>query len=813
MIDAQGARPQTGRDRRSWLAMQRRAGQLALGLGAVVVGLWLLDILWLTGGEAGRRLPEALARTAIAAALAAGAAWLVLGGAAHLTGRRGRALAAALLLPGLVALSLAVRFAGIDSEVGGRYYLDEGTYYHHATAIDAGEVLRPTFVYPHFLYYADALTLWVAARFPAAVAAAARRLYGLDEPLAVAWLLLRSVVALLSALTVVPVYRIAERLAGPSALGGRTAGALAAALLIFSNLYNEGSHLNTCDVPSAFFATLCLLAVVRLMDRESTAGYVLAGAAAGLAGASKYPAALVALAIAAVWAGWRMRPAGSAGGPPGRRRDWNAGLLWAALAAAATAVAVMPSLLAFPGLAFTGQRGIFFGARQYGGGGWLGVLPDSNAAFYTAKALGSFGWPAAAAGLSGLVVLAVRAVRERRSGAAGNGRAAGRLGRLLWLAPYPVAFLVLISAMNMVVKRNLYPVLPILAVYLGVGMAAWVELAAERAAARRLAVAGAGEGAAGGRWSAAGSARRPGWLGWLGWLGLPAVLLAACLWVPAEQVGEQTVGYLTPGTREEALAWMRQHLPAGASIVKESYTPDFPPGRFAVSHQRFAARTPIEELRSTGNDYLLLSSAAYSRFRDPAALFTENQREIARRYEVIFSTFPLVREWDPGDYQLGPVLRLYRIDPAPAACGPAAELPAGAAFVPDETMRASSGGAGSGGPVRYSAPGQWSLFRACLPAGRYRLALRGPVGAPARVRVTDVAGAEMGWIELHAFLRPPAADGGAAPAASSPGTAVQTGGPPAALGGELSLARGGKVLLYVYLNAGSRLRSLALQRQ
>jgi hypothetical protein len=768
MVDAQGGGSRAAYDRRSWQALQRRSGQLALGLGAVVVGLWLVDILWLTGGEGGRRLPETLPRMAIAGALAAAAAWLALGGAARLAGCRGRALAAALLLPGLVALSLAVRFAGIDSEVSGRYYLDEGTYYHHATAIDAGDVLRPTFVYPHLLYYADALTLWVAARFPAAVAGAARRLYGLDEPLAVAWLLLRSVVALLSALTVVPVYRIAERLAGPSVLTGRTAGALAAALLIFSDLYNEGSHLNTCDVPSAFFATLCLLAVAHLVDRESTAGYVLAGVAAGLAGASKYPAALVVVAITAVWIRWRLA-----------RRDWNGGLLWAALAAAGTAVAVMPSLVAFPALALTGQRGIFFGARQYGGGGWLGVLPGSNAAFYAGKAVQSFRWPAVAAGLSGLLVLAVRADRER-------GRRHLRAARLLWMAPYPVAFLILISSMNMVVKRNLYPVLPILAVYLGVGMAAWVELTADRAAARRFPARCEEEPPAGGRGSAAppepeARRARPATLGRLAWLVLPALALAACLWVPAEQVGEQTVGYLTPGTREEALAWMRRHLPPGAAIVKESYTPDFPPGQFEVSQQRFAGRIPLDDLRGGDNEYLLLSSAAYSRFHDPASLFTENQREIARRYETIFHTFPLVREWDPDNYQLGPVLRLYRIDPLPAACGLAAEIRAADAFVPDESMRVAPGG-----PVRYTAAGQWSLFRGCFPAGRYRVTMRGQVaGAGAgRVRVTDAAGTQVG-------------ESAVSPAAA----------------GEVRLPRGEKILMYVYLPAGSRLRELSLSRQ
>jgi len=783
----------------AWRRRRRRCGAAALALAALVVALWVLDVSRRgQDGAQGAGVREALSRAAILLALAAGAAWLAAALAARLAGRSGRALAAALALPALVALSLVVRFAGIDSEVSGRYYLDEGTYYHHATLINGGELLTRTFVYPHLTYYADALTLWAAARFPAAVAWLARRWYGLEEPLAVSWLLLRAVVALLSALTVVPVYKLAAWASGgaPPWLG-RAAGALAAALLIFSDLYNEGSHLITCDVPSAFFATCCLLFVARLVDRERARDYVLAGVTAGLAAASKYPAGLVVLAIAVVWVGWRVR-----------RRDWNAGLVWAALAAAATVVAVMPSLVAYPDLAFTGQRGIFFGARQYGRGGWLGVMPESNAGFYAEKLLWSFGWPAAAAGLGGLVLLTVR---DR-----GRGR---RLARLLWLAPYPVVFLALITSMNMVVKRNLHPVLPALAVYLGVGMAAWLQLAAALDRRRRTRTARdeavqpplAPEAEARqtlatdlrgtlGTEPLRAAAAKPApptetsprtgapparlWRrvrGRAAWRWAAAVLVLACLWPPADLTARQTIGYVTPSTREEAGAWILAHLPPGASIVKESYTPDFPPGRFEVSQERFAGRIPLDDLRSPDNDYLLLSSAAYSRFRDPEALFTDNQRRLAGRYDEIFRTFPLVQEWIPDELQLGPVLRLYRIDPRPAACQPAATLPAADAFVSDEAMRP-----GPERPLHYTGAGQWSLFRACLPAGRYRLGLLGQVAPPAEVRVTDVAGARLDLAQVH-----PAAAGGE---------------------GEFALGHAGKVLVYVYLAPGSRLRAVTLSR-
>lgn len=567
-------------------ALRRPAplGLAAVSLWAAVVLLWGIDV-------GGASPPLLLSRAAVVLALAATAVWVVRWLIRRLAGLRGRALAAAAVLPAVLLLSLTVRCVGLSHEVEGRYYLDEGTYYHHASEINAGRMLRLSFTYPHLMYYLDALVLWMASLFPGAVGAWAGAL-GVDDPLGVSWLLLRGVVALMSALTVVPVYRIGERLAGGA--GGAAAGLL----LILSPLFNEGSHLNTCDVPSAFFATLCLLFVARLVDEEGTRDYLLAGICAGLAAGSKYPAGVVAVAIIAVWIRWRIA-----------RRDFRFGLLWAGLAALAAFLAVMPSLLVFPEAAFFGGRGMFFGARQYGKGGWLGVMPRSNALYYAQALVGSFGWTAALAGLSGLAVIPKKQ-------------------RLLWLLPFPVLYLALLISMSMVVRRNLYPVIPILAAFLGAGIGAWLGRLREV------------------RW---GSRWQPV---------LAAVLLAVCLVPPAWRTGLQAVALARPSTREIAGEWIRAHVPRGASIAKESYTPDFPEGEYEILHRRFATRLTLEELRKL--DYVLLASAAYSRFRDPAALTRPHQQKMAERYAEIFRSWELVQEWVPSEARLGPVIRLYR---------------------------------------------------------------------------------------------------------------------------------------------------------
>ncbi|HEX7184462.1 MAG TPA: glycosyltransferase family 39 protein [Thermoanaerobaculia bacterium] len=558
-------------------------------LWVAVVLLWLMDAF-------GHGLPAVLDRIVVVAALGLTAIWGFGRLRRSLEGKRGRVLAAALLLPSLLALALVVRFVGLSHEVEGRYYLDEGTYYSHASAINAGTPFRLSFVYPHLMYYLDALALWLASLFPGAAARLAGTV-GVTEPLALSWLLLRGVVGLLSALTVIPVFSIGERIAG------RWAGTAGSLLLIFSPLFNDGSHLNICDVPSAVFATFCLLFVARLVGEEHTRDYVLAGVCAGLAAGAKYPAGLVAVAIIAAWLRWRIA-----------RRDFSLGLLWAGLAAMATFVAVMPSLVVFPVPAFQGPRGVFFGARQYGKGGWLGVMPGNNALFYAKTLAGSFGLPAAIAGLSGLVLNLFTNRGER--------------ARWLWLLPFPLAYLALIGSMNMVVKRNLYPAVPMLAVLLGVGIAAWIGRMGE------------------------GSAWRPA---------VATALLLACVALPARATVLQDVGLASPSTRDVAGAWIRANVPRGSSILKETYTPDLNSREYKVWHRRFVTRSTMAEIRDF--DYVLVASGAYGRFLNPATQKRPHQKKMAERYKQIFRSFELVREWTPSRTRRGPVIRLYRPSP------------------------------------------------------------------------------------------------------------------------------------------------------
>ena len=528
-------------------------------------------------------------------------------------------------------------------------------------------------IYPHLLYHVDAFALWVSDLHPGAVAGLTQTVYGVGEGPAHDWLVLRLVAAFLGSAAVVPVFLLARRLAGlPGAL-------MASGLMIFSAHYHDGFHVNICDVPSASLAAFCWLFVERLLREERLRTYLVAGMLAGLAAATKYPAGFVAVGIVGAWGVQRWR-----------QRDWNWGLVLAGMAAIAAFAASSPSLFVYPQETLFGERGIFFGVRQYGQGGWIGVMPSSNTAYYFAQLSHNFGWvvwPLAVLGFFGL------SRTQRR--------------RWLELLPFPAAYLLLIGSMNMVVVRNLFPVIPAAAVLLGSAVAGCLALAA-----------------------------RGGWLHRIGlgrldrrWVG--ATILLVLLVVPALRTGRQTVAMARPSTRDAMDTWIRTHLPRGAGILKESYTPNFPKVWFPTLEQRFALRLPEAAFENPGWDFILLADHAHGRFFRP-----ENQTYQQREwYESLFASNTLVHEEIPDPLRRGPKLLLYRLDreiePADAL-----RFAPGDAFLPNPAMAQRRGEAVE--RIGFERDGQFAMVRGLLGSGDHRLSIAGQV-AGGRVEIRDLA--------------------------------------------------------------------------
>ncbi len=128
--------------------------------------------------------------------------------------------------------------------------------------------------------------------------------------------------------------------AAAAALGHRLygigGGFIAGFLLCILPLHVRYSHLATTDVPATLWMTLALLFAVRILQEGRLRDYALAGICAGLAGASKYPAALVCPAIAAALLA-----------DPGKR--WRGLSLAASCTLLSFALATPYVLLDFPG--------------------------------------------------------------------------------------------------------------------------------------------------------------------------------------------------------------------------------------------------------------------------------------------------------------------------------------------------------------------------------------------------------------------------------------------------------------------------------
>ena len=103
----------------------------------------------------------------------------------------------------------------------------------------------------------------------------------------------RMLTAILGALTVVVVYLIGRRLMN------RQGGLVAALLLTFFPLHVVYSHFIRTDVPVTLFVTLSFLFALRVLEDGIPRDYALAGLLAGLSGSTKYPGAMVIVALVA----------------------------------------------------------------------------------------------------------------------------------------------------------------------------------------------------------------------------------------------------------------------------------------------------------------------------------------------------------------------------------------------------------------------------------------------------------------------------------------------------------------------------------
>ncbi|MEI6667374.1 MAG: glycosyltransferase family 39 protein [Acidobacteriota bacterium] len=407
-------------------------------------------------------------------------------------------------LLGALALGLALRAASLGHGLPHVYNPDEVSILSRALSLASGDLNPHNFLYPTLYFY----LLAAATGAYAAVSMAAGQSHSLaqfetlfwQDPTAV-YVVGRLLSVAAGVATIFAVYRLALR------VGDRATARIAALLVAVAYIPVRDAHFLKHDVPATFLIVLAVLASWWVWQRGLARDYAVGGAAVGIAFAFHYPAALAA---AALLAAHLLRAPRSVAGLLGPRT-------WLAVAAFAIAFAVCsPYVLLDPTTALRdiqANRAIIVDRAQHVFGLFGSALPQL-------EILATQG-----TGIAWLVAAVVGgAVLARQSAAA-----------MLWLASFPVVFVVLISN-TWPFGRTANPLYPFLAVMAAVGIV-WVG----RMFGRRSTFAIIG-------------------------LASIAVVQPLATSVLFDYLMAQT------DTRTLASQWIEAHLPAGASVAVEPYS-------------------------------------------------------------------------------------------------------------------------------------------------------------------------------------------------------------------------------------------------
>jgi len=209
-------------------------------------------------------------------------------------------LAYPLALSTLCAVALWLRWANFTW-----MHIDERVFVERTLGFWGGDLNPHFFNYPTLQLYLASLTqyLYFVLFSDAQIEAFIAYAYFADDQAILA--IARGLTTVMAVATVPAAAALGHRLYGAS--GGLVAGFL----LCILPLHVRYSHLATTDAPATLWMTLALLFAVRIVQQGRVRDFVLAGICAGLAGASKYPTALICPAILAAalcsQSAWRWR--------------------------------------------------------------------------------------------------------------------------------------------------------------------------------------------------------------------------------------------------------------------------------------------------------------------------------------------------------------------------------------------------------------------------------------------------------------------------------------------------------------------------
>jgi 4-amino-4-deoxy-L-arabinose transferase-like glycosyltransferase len=497
-------------------------------------------------------------------------------------------------LAAVLTAAAVLRFSALGRGIPYAVQVDEPEIVERAV-----NMMRSGSLHPHFFDY-PSLYIYVqlvvaCARFIAG--AISGQWASLGEATGGAFYLWgRAVTAASGAVTVLLVYQIGARWGARHAL-------LAAGLMAVLPLHVRYSHYVLTDVPLTLFVTLTLLLSLVAHERGTTRGFAWAGAAAGLAAATKYSGGVaLMMPLLACWMTLSVRPS----------------RLQAALAAIAACGATFLLFAPYTVLALPEFLNNFARlTREYR----VADLTEPAWLLYLKLLVrNAFGWPAMLLAIGGMVMGIVRLVRGP--------------GRVRWalVVTFPLVYFWMLSSQRIVYARYLLPLTPALCVVAAAAVVSGVSLLRRYEIPRMARTA------------------------------LIAALTTAALLPPVIVAIRSDRDMARVGTVDLAYDWILHNIPPGASIVMESRAMLLPG---ALRARNVGALRPKDysQWRNEGVDYLIASSEKYGPAFDERAGGPQKFPHEYAEYMRIFVQCRELARFSPSSDHPGPELRILKVVP------------------------------------------------------------------------------------------------------------------------------------------------------
>jgi 4-amino-4-deoxy-L-arabinose transferase-like glycosyltransferase len=401
----------------------------------------------------------------------------------------------------------------------------------------------------------------------------------------------RAMTALLGTATVWVVYRAGLR-------WGQLTALLAAVLMAVMPMHVRESHYVLTDVPATFLVMVTFVLSLRAHERATVRAFVIAGAAAGVAGALKYNGVL-ALSMPLVTCALTPRLRGS--------RVACAALIVVAMIATFL-VAAPYTLLDLP--TFLNQF-----ARLSSEYKAPPVIAEPIWLVYLKHLRLALQWPGSVIVIAGLLI--------------GVWRIATGPDRLRWTLAvgFPLLYFRFISQQNLIWGRYLLPLVPFLSLMAAVAVVSfvtWMQRAGVRAGLRNVVTVG-------------------------------VTLLAIA--PPAYTAIKYDADAAKPWTQALAYDWIRRELPPGTAIRLEGSLALKLPATYKTSVAKQLRMDGTDDYAGRGFQYLVASSQCYGAFvQDPASFPAEYAD-----YQRLFASTEEVVRFTPSKDHPGPELRILKV--------------------------------------------------------------------------------------------------------------------------------------------------------